>query len=85
MFQCFYHLKFSLSSFSYDNAFKVEQDASQSGKKGYADFKRAVWHNSFHELLESIQKLSKIGYHIGCHELKFYSPRSSNFVLRFAT
>lgn len=66
MFQCFYHLKFSLSSFSYDNAFKVEQDASQSGKKGYADFKRAVWHNSFHELLESIQKLSKIGYHIGC-------------------
>lgn len=49
-----------------DNPFKVEEEASKSGKKGYADFKRIVWHKSFEELLDSIRELSKIGYHIEC-------------------
>ena len=45
---------------------QVEEEASKSGKQDYADFKRAVWHKSFYELLATIRELSKIGYHIEC-------------------
>ena len=43
-----------------DDFFKVE------GNKVDANFKRVVWHKSFLKLLESIHKLSKIGFKIQC-------------------
>lgn len=36
------------------------------GNKFDANFKRVVWHKSFFKLLESIHKLSKIGFKIEC-------------------
>ena len=50
----------------YENAFKVEEDASESGKKDYINFKCIIWHKAFSELLATIKELSKIGYHIEC-------------------
>lgn len=46
--------------------FKINEDAAQSGKKSYAEFKRIIWHKSFYEVLASIRKLSKTGYHMEC-------------------
>jgi hypothetical protein len=40
----------------------VEEDAKESGKSGWANFKGAVWHEAFLQLLGSIQALSKSGY-----------------------
>ena len=45
---------------------KVEEEAEESGKKGYVNFKRVVWHDSFYELLHSIRAHSKTGFHIKC-------------------
>jgi len=45
---------------------KVEEEAEESGKKGYVNFKRVVWHSSFYELLDSIRDYSKTGFHIKC-------------------
>ena len=45
---------------------KLEEEAEESGKKGYVDFKRVVWHDSFKELLASIHAVSKTGTHIKC-------------------
>ena len=61
-----HYFHFSFSYLSDGNFFKIEEDASESGKKGYVDFKRVVWHKSFHEILATIQKLSKVGYNIEC-------------------
>jgi len=57
---------FSFACLFDDNTFKIEEDASESGKKGYVDFKRAVWHKAFYRLLASIRELSKVGYYIEC-------------------
>ena len=46
--------------------FEVEEDAAESRKQGYVNFKRVVWHRAFYELLASLHKLSKIGCHIEC-------------------
>jgi len=45
---------------------KVEEEAEESGKKDYVNFKRVVWHDSFYELLDSIQAYSQVGFHIKC-------------------
>jgi len=45
---------------------KVEEDAAETGKKGFVNFKRVVWHDSFHQLLDSIHARSKDGFHIQC-------------------
>jgi len=66
MFWCFHSFHFFLFLYFDGNTFKIEEDASESSKKKYVDFKRAVWHKSFHELLATIHKLSKVGYHIEC-------------------
>ena len=58
-----YHCSTVLPS---NNAFKIEEDAAESGKAKYSNFKRIVWHKSFYKLLASIRELSKIGYHIEC-------------------
>ena len=45
---------------------KLEEEAEESRKKGYVNFKRVVWHESFYELLDSIHAHSKTGFHIKC-------------------
>jgi len=45
---------------------KLEEEAEESGKRGYVNFKRVVWHDSFYELLDSIRVHSKTGYFIKC-------------------
>jgi hypothetical protein len=49
-----------------NSTFQIEENAAESGKGGYVNFKRVVWHESFYELLVSIRELSKVGYHIKC-------------------
>ena len=45
---------------------KVEEEAKESGKRNYVNFKRVVWHDSFYELLDSIQTYSQVGIYIKC-------------------
>ena len=45
---------------------KLEEEAEESGKRGYANFKRVIWHDSFYELLDSIRVHSKTGFFIMC-------------------
>ncbi|KAJ7248079.1 hypothetical protein C8J57DRAFT_1438022 [Mycena rebaudengoi] len=54
----------------------VVDDSDESGKKGYADFKNAVWHASFYKLLESIVEHSKTGIWTPCGdgELRWLFP-----------
>ena len=61
-----YYLYFSFSYLSDGNFFKIEEDTSESGKKAYVDFKSVIWHKSFHEILATIQELSRIRYNIKC-------------------
>lgn len=49
-----------------DVVFEIEEDAAESKKPGYVNFKRVVWHKSWYELLDTIRNLSKIGYSIKC-------------------
>jgi len=45
---------------------QIEEEASESGKPGYVNFKRVVWHKAFYEVLATIHELSKTGQHVGC-------------------
>ena len=45
---------------------QVEEDEGEKGKKTYVDFKRVIWHESFHMLLESIHEYSKVGCWVEC-------------------
>ena len=45
---------------------KIEEEAEESRKRDYVNFKRVVWHSSFYELLDSIQAHSQVGFHIVC-------------------
>jgi len=45
---------------------ELEEEAEESGKRGYVNFKRVVWHDSFYELLDSIRVHSKNGFFIRC-------------------
>ena len=49
-----------------DDTFEIEEDASESGKPDYVNFKQVVWHESFRKLLKSIRQISKGGYNIDC-------------------
>ncbi|EDQ99267.1 uncharacterized protein LACBIDRAFT_335192 [Laccaria bicolor S238N-H82] len=40
----------------------VDEDAGETGKKGYVNFKRVVWHKAFFHILDSIRKYLKTGY-----------------------
>ncbi|KAF8209353.1 hypothetical protein K438DRAFT_1572521 [Mycena galopus ATCC 62051] len=44
----------------------VEEDPAQSHKTRYVNFKNAVWHKAFYELLESITTISKTGAWTKC-------------------
>ncbi|KAG1905179.1 uncharacterized protein F5891DRAFT_1126021 [Suillus fuscotomentosus] len=44
----------------------VVEDQKHMKKKKYVDFKNAVWHTSFYQLLASVEKHSKTGYWFEC-------------------
>ncbi|KII83174.1 hypothetical protein PLICRDRAFT_58549 [Plicaturopsis crispa FD-325 SS-3] len=44
----------------------IEDEAAHKGKPGYVNFKRAIWHESFYELLKNVAKYSKTGYSVRC-------------------
>ncbi|KAG2116966.1 hypothetical protein DEU56DRAFT_874124 [Suillus clintonianus] len=44
----------------------VVEDQKHTKKKKYVDFKNAVWHTSFYQLLASVEKHSKTGYWFEC-------------------
>ncbi|KAH7917227.1 hypothetical protein BV22DRAFT_974760, partial [Leucogyrophana mollusca] len=46
----------------------VPEDAIEDGKLTYTNFKRVVWHEAFHKLLESIIPLSKTGFPHTCYD-----------------
>ena len=48
------------------SSLQTKDDEGEKGKKGYVDFKRVVWHESFHILLSSIKELSKVGCWVEC-------------------
>ena len=45
---------------------QIEEEAGESGKAGYVDFKRVVWHEAFYEVLATISELSRTGQHVKC-------------------
>jgi Plavaka transposase len=45
---------------------KRMEDLKEEGKRDYVNFKRAVWHTSFHVVIESIIKYSKTGSWFKC-------------------
>ncbi|KAI6042277.1 hypothetical protein EDC04DRAFT_2564564 [Pisolithus marmoratus] len=46
----------------------VPELAQEERKTGYANFKRAVWHEAFFKLLEKVAELSKVGYLYECYD-----------------
>ncbi|KAK7436908.1 hypothetical protein VKT23_017983 [Stygiomarasmius scandens] len=48
----------------------VEEEASETGKTGFVNFKNAVWHSSFEKIIESIIPLSETGHHLICGDKK---------------
>lgn len=48
--------------------FQVPDDTNSDGasSKKYADFKRVVWHESFYEILRSIEDHATTGYKFMC-------------------
>ncbi|KAI6024318.1 hypothetical protein EDC04DRAFT_3092449 [Pisolithus marmoratus] len=46
----------------------VPELAQEERKTGYANFKRAVWHEAFFKLLEKVTELSKVGYLYECYD-----------------
>jgi hypothetical protein len=45
---------------------KVDEDAGETGKKGFVNLKRIVWHSALHEILDTIKRWGKLGYHATC-------------------
>uniref|UniRef100_A0A8H7Y2E1 Uncharacterized protein n=1 Tax=Psilocybe cubensis TaxID=181762 RepID=A0A8H7Y2E1_PSICU len=41
----------------------VEEDAGETGKKGFINFKRVVWHKSFYEIIQSLVDHAKTGFY----------------------
>ena len=44
----------------------MKEDAEESGKKGFVNFKRVVWHESFKVFLRKVAEYSKLGYWQKC-------------------
>ena len=54
---------------------KVEEGTSDEGKRGFADFKRVVWHTAFYELCKKVEPLSHVGFPCeipGMGQMTFY-------------
>lgn len=48
------------------NNIKPEDDAAESGKPGFVNLKRVIWHTAFHEILRSIEHHAEFGTSITC-------------------
>ncbi|KAJ3509094.1 hypothetical protein NLJ89_g5404 [Agrocybe chaxingu] len=44
----------------------LDEDSGETGKKGYVNFKRVVWHQGVYEILKSIIPISKTGHWVPC-------------------
>ncbi|KAF8895008.1 hypothetical protein CPB84DRAFT_1816018 [Gymnopilus junonius] len=66
IFLILYADKSKLSSFGTAKGHPIPEDAGETGKKGYINFKRIVWHKSLYEILESIRLYGKVGYMKEC-------------------
>jgi hypothetical protein len=54
------------SSITTNAGAQVEEDSAETGKRGFVDFKRVVWHKAFYEILESIEKYAELGFSLDC-------------------
>ena len=45
---------------------KVPEDAAESGKTGFVDFKRVVWHKAFEILLATLKQYTTTGCTVLC-------------------
>ncbi|KIM41796.1 hypothetical protein M413DRAFT_71191, partial [Hebeloma cylindrosporum] len=41
----------------------VAEDAGETGKKGFVNFKRVVWHKTFWQILKDLEAIAKTGYY----------------------
>ena len=41
---------------------QIQEDSGETGKKGYVNFKRVVWHKAFYEVLKSVEQYAETGY-----------------------
>ncbi|KAI5981570.1 hypothetical protein EDD15DRAFT_2391765 [Pisolithus albus] len=46
----------------------VPESAKEEGKTGYTNYKRVIWHQAFHFILDKVAELSKIGYKYECYD-----------------
>jgi hypothetical protein len=53
-------------SLNHQSPFKVAEDAQETGKTGFVNFKRIVWHKGFYRLLETAAAYSKTGFWFDC-------------------
>ncbi|KIK13566.1 hypothetical protein PISMIDRAFT_47615, partial [Pisolithus microcarpus 441] len=47
---------------------QVPESAKEEGKTGYTNYKRVIWHEAFHFILDKVAELSKIGYKYECYD-----------------
>jgi hypothetical protein len=45
---------------------QVEEDSAETGKKGFVDFKRVVWHKAFYDIVKSIEEYAELGFALDC-------------------
>lgn len=50
------------SSITTNASVQVEEDSGETGKKGFVDFKRVVWHKAFYKIVKSIEKYTELGF-----------------------
>ena len=64
--QSYSHPLFILPSSNNDFLREIAEDPSEDGKREFVNFKRAVWHRSFHLVIESIVEYSRTGCWLKC-------------------
>ncbi|KIK14665.1 hypothetical protein PISMIDRAFT_116623 [Pisolithus microcarpus 441] len=50
------------------NIMQVPESAKEEGKTGYTNYKRVIWHEAFHFILDGLAELSKLGYKYECYD-----------------
>ena len=45
---------------------QIKETAAEANKTSWINFKQVIWHKSFLKLLESIEKISKMGCWVRC-------------------
>jgi hypothetical protein len=44
----------------------MEEDAAESGKRGYVNLKHVIWHAAFYEIICLVEVISRLGYKLQC-------------------